>query len=341
MSTIRGVKDRRFKFTQTLNTMHDDPNISLKAKGLIGYCMSKPENWEFHVKQMASVLKEGEDSIYSGINECIKHGYAYRYQPRGKDGRVLRVVFTISDSKDEISERLKELKKEEEFKESLPHRGFPDPVNPDAVNPDPVFPGENTSAIYNNTDISNTKKQQQHHAAVFSEKSNEKKMTCLQKNSEPAIFECMKEIDIPQVDKTEITKRYDENTVKNAIAWATHASNPPTKCIAASIKFACKNGLSAKEYEQKKTPPKVLDCSPYNRAYFREISKISHKNGFRLHSYITESNEYIQTDNTKIYFKDAGFLEQVANFIRKKSIVCQDIFNAITQCKNDLIQQQT
>ena len=249
MSMIRGVKDRRFRFTQTLNSMHDDPNISLKAKGFIAYCLRKPEDWVVHVKQLASVLKEGEDALYSAISECIKNGYAYRYQPRGKDGRVLKVIFSISDSKEEILERLKELEKEEEFKESLPLRGFPDPENPDPENPDPVFPREIPSAIYTNTEHKNMYKNQQHaaspNAAAFSQSKKQ------EQQQEPKIHECLKSVDIPLVQKCQISAHNDEETVKNAIAWATHKDNPPTKCLAASIKYACKLSLSDEEFKER------------------------------------------------------------------------------------------
>jgi hypothetical protein len=82
-------------------------------------------------------------------------------------------------------------------------------------------------------------------AAVFSEKRKMKK-------PEPKIWECLNSIDIPMNDKIEITRRYSEEIVKKAIAWATHAKNPPTKCLAASIKYACKNSLSGEEFNKKR-----------------------------------------------------------------------------------------
>lgn len=76
MATIRGVKDRRFKFVQLLNSMFEDENLSLGAKGFIGYCLTKTNDWVFHIDHLVSVLKEGEKAIYSIINECIDQGYA-------------------------------------------------------------------------------------------------------------------------------------------------------------------------------------------------------------------------------------------------------------------------
>src|SRR3954469_23524169 len=109
MSSIRGVRDRRFKFVQLLNCMFEDPNIGLKAKGFIGFCLTKKDDWKFHISYLCSVLKEGEDAIYSTINECIDHGYAYRYRTRDSKGKLGPVEFVISDSKVEILEVIKEI----------------------------------------------------------------------------------------------------------------------------------------------------------------------------------------------------------------------------------------
>jgi hypothetical protein len=134
MSIIRGVKDRRFKFTQLLNLMLEDQNLSLKAKGFIGYCLTKPPDWHFHMNHLTNVLKEGEKAIYSVINECIEQGYAYRYQPRNASGDFLSSETIISDSKEEIESIKKEIESSVDFKKYLPDRHFGDAVNAGAEN---------------------------------------------------------------------------------------------------------------------------------------------------------------------------------------------------------------
>ncbi len=135
MSAIRGVKDRRFKFVQLLNSMFEDKNLSLRAKGFIGYCLTKPEEWVFHIKHLVSNLKEGEDAIYSTIAECESQGYAFRYQTRNKDGTVGKFETVVSDSKEEIALIKEEFDQNPDFNKFLPHRAFPDAVVPDAVVP--------------------------------------------------------------------------------------------------------------------------------------------------------------------------------------------------------------
>lgn len=74
------IKKFNIGYTQVCNKILQDNRISLKAKGLYAYLFSKPDNWVFKIKIMLSELKDGRDSIYSGLNELITHGYILRKQ---------------------------------------------------------------------------------------------------------------------------------------------------------------------------------------------------------------------------------------------------------------------
>lgn len=343
MSTVRGVKDRRFKFVQLLNSMFEDPNISLKAKGFIGFCLTKKDDWNFHVSHLCSVLKEGETAIYSIITECIENGYAYRYQARGKDGRLLPGEFIISDSKTEIKTLKEEFESTEEFKKCLPKRENTDAVAPHHENRGTDFPGKNGGAIYSNTNNSNIREQQQQQpslpAAAFSKPIA---------NNLPAsqVWPILKNIDIPDQDKIEISRSYRHEVVEQAVKWATHPKTVINKGLAAAIKWACKANPPIPQdkvtQEQKNKPYALkIDVSSYNKAYFRQISTVAGQNGHRLdlHGIKEWANDYLETDNDKIYYRDISFLEQIANFMRKKSIECPKIFGLIKACQQDLIKQ--
>ena len=62
----------------------EDPNLSFKAKGLWAYCMSRPDDWEFHVSHLASVSKEKECAIYSALKELKREGYVELTRHREK-----------------------------------------------------------------------------------------------------------------------------------------------------------------------------------------------------------------------------------------------------------------
>lgn len=128
MSVIRSVKNRENPYVQINRVMFDEPNLSLKAKGFIGYCLSKPDHWQFYVEQLASVLKEKKTAIYSAIKEAIAEGYCIKFQLRDAKGKVGKCEYIVSDSKEEI------IRIKEELKEFLPLSGFPLAGNPLAGN---------------------------------------------------------------------------------------------------------------------------------------------------------------------------------------------------------------
>ena len=84
MNTFRVIKNANY--TTLNNTPLKDKNLSLKAKGFIALIMSLPPDWDFSVKGMEAILKEGRDAIYSTIDELIKSGYCNRKQLNGTGG---------------------------------------------------------------------------------------------------------------------------------------------------------------------------------------------------------------------------------------------------------------
>ena len=83
----RTSKDKNHPYVVINKGFLEDGNLSLKAKGLLAYCMSKKDGWVFHISQMTTVLKEGRDALNSAFNELIKFGYCVRSQKRHDDGQ--------------------------------------------------------------------------------------------------------------------------------------------------------------------------------------------------------------------------------------------------------------
>jgi hypothetical protein len=69
-------------FTQVSNELLTDPVLSLKEKGLLAYMLSKPNDWHFHVKAMATELKENKDTVASILKELIAKQYVIRIELR-------------------------------------------------------------------------------------------------------------------------------------------------------------------------------------------------------------------------------------------------------------------
>ncbi len=107
-------------FTVLCNSVLENLNLSFKAKGLWAYCMSRPDNWQFHVNHLATVSKDGVDAVYSALAELKEAGLVEYVQPnKGKFEKAEYIIYPYP----------------QDFKISLPQRGFPDAGSSDAKNP--------------------------------------------------------------------------------------------------------------------------------------------------------------------------------------------------------------
>ncbi|MDR2571784.1 MAG: helix-turn-helix domain-containing protein [Oscillospiraceae bacterium] len=72
-----------------------DRELSLKGKGLLSLMLSLPENWDFTLKGLAIICKDGIDSVRKGVSELEQRGYLSRRRLRGADGRLGDIEYTI------------------------------------------------------------------------------------------------------------------------------------------------------------------------------------------------------------------------------------------------------
>lgn len=91
-------------FTIINNEVLENPRLSFKAKGLWAYCMSRPDNWEFHVSHLSTVSKEREDAIYAALKELELEGLITRQQSnqgkgtgggRGGFGKMDYIIYAL------------------------------------------------------------------------------------------------------------------------------------------------------------------------------------------------------------------------------------------------------
>lgn len=72
-----------------------DRSLSLKAKGLLSLMLSLPEDWDYTMKGLARICKDGIDSISGGIRELETHGYLVRARVRNENGQLGSIEYTI------------------------------------------------------------------------------------------------------------------------------------------------------------------------------------------------------------------------------------------------------
>jgi len=85
------------KYSTIPNSLLNDKNISLKAKGLFAYLQGKPEHWKFSKDRMVSQLKEGLSSIKSCIKELKEYGYLKTVPIKNEVGKFIGQDYLLDD----------------------------------------------------------------------------------------------------------------------------------------------------------------------------------------------------------------------------------------------------
>lgn len=93
MAVFRVEKNRGY--TVMSNHHLRNPDLSLKAKGLLSQMLSLPENWDYTLKGLSSINKESIDAIRTAVWELEKAGYITRRQGRDEKGKMTAIEYTI------------------------------------------------------------------------------------------------------------------------------------------------------------------------------------------------------------------------------------------------------
>ncbi len=157
MAVFRINKTR--DYTVMSNHHLRNTSLSLKAKGLLSLMLSLPDNWDYTTKGLASICKDGIDSICSAVKELEQHGYIVRERVRNDKGQLTTIEYTIL----------------EQPETALPEQEKPKRENPVFDNPEQ----ENPAQL--NTNISNTKKSNTNTSTTYPIKSYQKEEPAVKK----------------------------------------------------------------------------------------------------------------------------------------------------------------
>ena len=152
MAVFRIEKAR--DYTVMSNYHLRDMLLSLKAKGLLSLMLSLPENWDYTMKGLARICKDGIDSISGGIRELEAHGYLVRARVRNENGQLGSIEYTILEQPKEPTQTpapVREKPIRENPIQVKPMLDAPIQENPAQLNK------EESSNYPSRTDLSNTK----------------------------------------------------------------------------------------------------------------------------------------------------------------------------------------
>lgn len=105
-----------------------DRNPSLKAKGLLSFMLSLPDDWDYSLKGLVAICKENCDAIQSALNELKTYQYPVINRSRDSFGRYEYeyIIYEIS-----AKERTKSRNSPDT---GFPYTDLPLPENPHQIN---------------------------------------------------------------------------------------------------------------------------------------------------------------------------------------------------------------
>ncbi|PGC59242.1 DNA-binding protein [Bacillus toyonensis] len=87
MGIIRVEKNRNYSVIN--NTGLRDERLSWKAKGILAYILTLPDDWVFYREELATHAKDGIDSLKSGMKELKEYGYVKRTPIRNDKNKIV------------------------------------------------------------------------------------------------------------------------------------------------------------------------------------------------------------------------------------------------------------
>ncbi|MCW9133877.1 DnaD domain protein [Bacillus paramycoides] len=133
MGIFRVKKDNNYSVIN--NTGLKDKRLSWKAKGILAYILTLPDDWVFYREELSQHAKDGINSLRAGMQELKEYGYIKRFPIRDEKNKIVRWETIIYE---------------------IPVDDFPPVENPPAGNPvDGNLLVENRKLL--NTDIQSNK----------------------------------------------------------------------------------------------------------------------------------------------------------------------------------------
>lgn len=103
MSIIRVKKDKHHPYLIMNKTGLNDKRLSLKAKGLLCYLLSKPDNWYIDTKELAANSSNGIKSILSTIKELVHYTYIQKLQFRNNNGQYSYYHYLVFENPQQLN----------------------------------------------------------------------------------------------------------------------------------------------------------------------------------------------------------------------------------------------
>ncbi len=216
---IRVQKDKSNPYVVINKTFLNDTNLSFKAKGLLSYLLSKPDNWTVYTVDLIKSSKDGKDAVVSGLKELKNLGYLEKYSIRDDKGRISHwesIIYEVP-SLEAIERNKKRDKKNQKPSCGKSETGEKREENPDTDFPHQEKPEKENPPLINNNLINNDKIYNDNNNNNKKETNNNKATKCRQETKSVTDKEKNNNVDVVETFQNLISKNKDNPVSDNKL----------------------------------------------------------------------------------------------------------------------------
>ena len=95
---VRIAKSKDHPYVMLDKRLAENPSLSWKAKGLMAYMLSRPDDWQIRVTDLVRRSPDGESAVRSGLRELEQHGYIVRKRRHdAATGHFAGIMLTVHE----------------------------------------------------------------------------------------------------------------------------------------------------------------------------------------------------------------------------------------------------
>lgn len=92
---FRKAKNKENPYLMMHKQSLQDRGLSWKAKGILAYLLSLPDNWKLYQSELVTHSKDGKESLKNGMNELMDKGYLRRSWLRSEHGKYKAILYEV------------------------------------------------------------------------------------------------------------------------------------------------------------------------------------------------------------------------------------------------------
>lgn len=306
MSRFKTVKK---EFASLPNAVIQGFYLTANELAVLITCLSYPNDWTYRPTHIWKNLGLSRNKTYDAFQGLVEKGHCIRITHKKGNLRA-EVDYIFFDEIATCKKFVEENQQQLDSDVSADHMWDLKKCSRYSKNRDTEAGDSNSREVLKKKG-KQKEEQQQETAAVPPKKIPRKQIKKPEK-----VYGILSDVDIPDLDKQEICKRYDEETVSYAIAWATHPDTTLNKGLVQAIKWACSKKPSM--------PVSKVDCEKENRKAAEELDGKLNKPKTMKIQCLSDCVEFTPLGEGRpmsIEYSCKGFKDQIFNALKKNKFV--------------------